>query len=131
MLLCLLPLLAGAAAAPGRKAVRAFESVHLAWANAMRWGTLEEQEPFLSASAAGQLDDLQRGRWSQVRISGYRERGRTLQAGGDMRVRAEISLINVHTQTERSVLVDEQWHWEPDAGGWKLVSGLPDLWPKP
>lgn len=118
-------------AGPPRKALRAFEGTHLAWANAMRWGTLEEQLPFVADnSAAGPLDDLQRRRWEQVRISGYRQRARALLPDGDMQVRAEINLINVHTQTERIVLVDEQWRWH-DEGGWKLHSGLPDLWAKP
>lgn len=130
LLLCLaLPVLA--LAGPPRKAMRAFEPTHLAWANAMRWGTLEEQLPFVADNgAAGALDELQRRRWEQVRISGYRQRARAAQPDGDMQVRAEISLINVHTQTERTVLVDEQWRWHAE-GGWKLVSGLPDLWAKP
>ena len=53
----ILPLLA-MAANPPRKAMRSFDQVHLAWANAMRWGGLEEREPFLSAQALAGLDDF-------------------------------------------------------------------------
>lgn len=127
--LALLPLLA-VAASPPRKAMRSFDQVHVAWANAMRWGEAEEREPFLAAQAQAGLDDFQRRRWEQVRISGYRERSRTLQDDGRLRVRAEVSVINVHTQAERSVVVDEYWAWSPQLRSWKLDSGLPDLWPE-
>ena len=127
--LALLPLLA-VAASPPRKAMRSFDQVHVAWANAMRWGELEEREPFLAATALAGLDDFQRRRWEQVRISGYRERARNLQDDGRLRVRAEVSVINVHTQAERSVVVDEYWSWSPQLRSWKLDSGLPDLWPE-
>jgi hypothetical protein len=116
------------AAEPPRKAMRSFDQVHAAWANAMRWGEMEEREPFLRAPAVAASDDFQRRRWEQVRISGYRERSRTLQADGRLRVRAEVSVINVHTQAERSVVVDEYWAWLPELRSWKLDSGLPDLW---
>ena len=102
----ILPLLA-MAANPPRKAMRSFDQVHLAWANAMRWGELEEREPFLSAQALAGLDDFQRSRWAQVSISGYRERARSLQPDGRLRVRAELSVVNVHTLAERSEVVDE------------------------
>ena len=125
-----LPLLA-MAANPPRKAMRSFDQVHLAWANAMRWGELEEREPFLSEQALAGLDDFQRSRWAQVSISGYRERARSLQPDGRLRVRAELSVVNVHTLAERSVVVDEYWTWLPEDRSWKLASGLPDLWPEP
>lgn len=126
----ILPLLA-MAANPPRKAMRSFDQVHLAWANAMRWGELEEREPFLSEQALAGLDDFQRSRWAQVSISGYRERARALQPDGRLRVRAELSVVNVHTLAERSVVVDEYWAWSPEDRSWKLASGLPDLWPEP
>ena len=125
-----LPLLA-MAANPPRKAMRSFDQVHLAWANAMRWGELEEREPFLSEQALAGLDDLQRSCWAQVSISGYRERARSLQPDGRLRVRAELSVVNVHTLAERSVVVDEYWTWLPDSRSWKLASGLPNQRPEP
>mgnify|MGYP003519970374 FL=1 len=125
----LLPL-AALAAEPPRKAMRAFDQVHVAWANAMRWGELEEREPFLGEQAQAELDDFQRRRWEQVSISGYRERSRNLQPDGQLRVRAEVSVVNVHTLAERSVVVDEYWTWSPELRSWKLASGLPDLWPQ-
>lgn len=128
LLLCLLPLLAGAAG-PGRKAMAAFDAVHGAWASAMRWGDTDERLPFLEESARAGLDDFTLGRWEQVRISGYRERGRVLDPSGVMRVRVEVGVINVHTQAERTVVVEEQWQWLPEYGGWRLLSGLPALWP--
>ena len=49
----ILPLLA-MAANPPRKAMRSFDQVHLAWANAMRWGGLEERA-LLGGGARQQL----------------------------------------------------------------------------
>lgn len=129
LLACLLPLAAQAAGLP-RKALRSFDSVHSAWANAMRWGEGEEREPFLAAEARLALDDFQRRRWRQVNISGYRERSRSPLDDGRLLVRAEVSLVNVHTLAERSLTVDEIWQWQPEQRQWRLTA-LPDLWPEP
>lgn len=129
LLAALLPLLAQADSVP-RKALRGFDEVHRAWANAMRWGEGEEREPFLSVSGHQALDDFQRRRWEQVSISGYRERGRQQTPDGRLHVRAEVRLVNVHTLAERSVTVDEYWRWLPEQRVWRL-DGLPDLWPEP
>lgn len=129
LLATLLPVLA-MASTPPRKAMRAFDQVHIAWANAMRWGELEEREPFLAEQALAGLDDFQRRRWEQVSISGYRERGRQQTPDGRLHVRAEVRLVNVHTLAERSVTVDEYWRWLPEQRAWRL-DGMPDLWPEP
>ena len=73
---------------------------------------------------------VQRSRWAQVSISGYRERGRQQTPDGRLHVRAEVRLVNVHTLAERSVTVDEYWRWLPEQRVWRL-DGLPDLWPEP
>ena len=128
LLACLLPALASAGAPP-RKAMRVFDQMHGNWAATMRWGSSEERLPFLALQARAEVDDFSLRRWEQVRISGYRERSRTIDAEGIMRVRTEVAVINVHTQTERMVTVEERWQWLPEQGGWRLVSGLPALWP--
>lgn len=127
VLLCVLPLVASAAG-PGRKAVRQFDVQHQAWAGVMRWGDMEERLAFLDSQVVNGLDDFSQSRWEQIRITGYRERGRSMDAEGRMRVRAEVAMVNIHTQTERSVVVDEHWQWLPGEQRWRLVSGLPDLW---
>ena len=127
-LLALLPFVA-AAAEPGRKARAAFESTHNAWAGAMRWGDNEERLAFLDVLAQDGVDDFSLRRWDQIRISGYRERARRSDPQGRVRLRAEVGLINIHTQAERTVVVEELWEWLPEQGGWRLVSGLPALWP--
>lgn len=129
LLACLLPLAAQAGGLP-RKALRSFDGVHTAWANAMRWGEGEEREPFLALPARAALDDFQRRHWAQVSISGYRQRSRSELPDGRLRVRAEVSLVNVHTLAERTVVVDEVWQWLPEERAWRL-SALPDLWPEP
>ena len=128
LLAILLPVLASAQAPP-RKAMRVFDQVHGAWGSAMRWGDSDERLPFLAGQARTALSDFDLRRWEQVRISSYRERSRAMDEQGRMRVRVEVGVINIHTQAERNVLVEEQWQWLPEQGGWRLVSGLPALWP--
>jgi len=38
-----------------------------------------------------------------------------------------ISLVNIHTQAERSVIDHQTWHYDEKAKHWWLTSGLPNI----
>ena len=38
-----------------------------------------------------------------------------------------ISLVNIHTQSERTLTDHQTWHYDEKAKHWWLTSGLPDI----
>lgn len=101
-----------------------------AYAAAVRWSDFEAAEGFIDPDyrQAHPLSDLQRDRYRQVQVSGYRERSSGVVGEGVVERRAEIRVINRNTQAERTVMVDERWRWDPQARQWWQAQGLPDLW---
>ncbi|HBK45259.1 MAG TPA: hypothetical protein DDZ67_02245 [Xanthomonadaceae bacterium] len=130
--LVLLGLLAamGSAQALSRAQQRSLEQVQAAYAAAIRWNDLDTAAEMVDPEyrRAHPQSELERERYQQVQISGYRE----LRSGADGQDKVlrdvEIRVINRNTQAERSVRVRESWRWDAQAKQWWLTSGLPDLW---
>jgi len=101
-----------------------------AYVAAVRWSDFEGAERFIDPEYLAQqpLTDLQRERYRQVQVSGYRERSSSAGADGSIERRVEMSVINRNTQAERTVMVNERWRWDPDNKRWWQAAGLPDLW---
>lgn len=101
------------------------------WSTAVRWGQFAGARNMVDPEVlkARPLSDLEMQRYSQVRISSYRDVGSTsdLEAGTASRD-VQIGVINVHTQAERVVGHRETWRYDAVAKRWWNTSGLPDLW---
>jgi len=71
--------------------------------------------------------DLDFARYAQLQVTSYRDAG--LQVSADEATRqVQIGVVNRHTMAERTVRYTERWRWDPQAGTWWIVDGLPDLW---
>ena len=129
-----LPLLLAAmslqAAGPGRAQRAKLAQTQAAYVAAVRWSDFEAAENFIDPQQrqAHPLGDVQRERYRQVQVSSYRERSSSMDAEGILERRIEMGVINRNTQAERTVLVTERWHWDPEAKRWWQMQGLPDLW---
>ncbi|NMW24918.1 hypothetical protein HFP05_11285, partial [Rhodanobacter denitrificans] len=67
-------------------------------------------------------------RYRQVRVSEYDDGAGPVPTGDfDVQQTATISLVNIHTQSERSVVDHQTWHYDEKAKHWWLTSGLPDI----
>ncbi|MGE8287882.1 MAG: hypothetical protein ACN6RG_07985 [Stenotrophomonas sp.] len=123
---------AGASAGdgPSRSQRAKLVPTQAAYTAAVRWSDFEAAEGFLDPVylQAHPLGDLQRQRYQQVQVSGYRERGSSVAADGNVERRMEISVINRNTQAERTVVVTERWRWDTEGKRWWQAGGLPDLW---
>ncbi|KRG46900.1 hypothetical protein ARC20_04325 [Stenotrophomonas panacihumi] len=126
-----LMLLAVSSMASSRSQRRILDEVQAAYAAAVRWNDFDTAQEMLDPEYRKDhpQSDLERARYEQVQISGYRE----LRAGNgatDNEVFRDVELrvINRNTQAERTVRVRETWRWDPEAKQWWLASGLPDLW---
>lgn len=106
------------------------DEVQAAYAAAVRWNDFETAWEIVDPAyrLAHPQSDLQRERYQQVQISGYREVRTSAGAENEVLRDVELRVINRNTQAERVVRTRETWRWDPDGKQWWLASGLPDLW---
>jgi hypothetical protein len=134
LLLTILMLASVAALAAGlsRKQRNLLEEAQNAYGATIRWGSAEDAIGYLDPDyrKAHPLTELELRRYSQIRVSSYRERSTGAMPDGSVERRVEIGVINVNTQAERLVLVREVWRWDAEGKRWWQASGLPDLWPE-
>ncbi|AJQ81709.1 hypothetical protein BRN52_02950 [Xanthomonas oryzae pv. oryzae] len=130
LVLLWLALLSGVANAGSRAQARALETTQAAYTAAVRWNDFDTAQGFVEPAyaQAHPLSDLERSRYEQIQISGYRELRVSEDPNGDLRREVELRVINRNTQAERLVRGIEIWRWNPKQKRWWLASGLPDLW---
>ncbi len=125
-----LVLVSGVANASSRTQARALEITQAAYTAAVRWSDFDAAQSFVEPAyaLARPLSDLERSRYEQVQISGYREVRVGEDVDGTMRREVELRVVNRNTQAERLVRSIELWRWDAERKRWWLASGLPDLW---
>lgn len=101
-----------------------------AYGSTLRWGDFRSAAQFIEPSrrAAHPLSQLDLARYQQVRVSEYDDGAGPVPSGDfDVQQTVLINLINVHTQSERSVVDHQTWHYDEKTKHWWLTSGLPDI----
>ncbi|WP_027484867.1 hypothetical protein [Rhodanobacter sp. OR87] len=101
-----------------------------AYGSTLRWGDFQSAAQFIDPAvrAAHPLTPLQLARYRQVRVSEYDDGAGPVPSGDfDVQQTVLINLVNVHTQSERSVVDHQSWHYDEKAKHWWLTSGLPDI----
>ena len=66
-------------------------------------------------------------RLHQVRVSGYDEQPAIPAGEDEVRQTVRIELVNVNTQSVRSIVDRQVWKYDEAAKRWWLISGLPDV----
>jgi hypothetical protein len=121
-------LLAGCAAVSGNEQKLLDETLD-SYAAVIRWGNFEEAIAFVDPATlkAHPITALDLQRLHQVQVSGYN--AQTVRHVGEHEIRqpVEIELVNVNTQSARSILDTQIWRFDPVAKRWWLESGLPDI----
>lgn len=101
-----------------------------AYANTLRWGDMQSGLQFVDPKlrAAHPPSALDLARYQQVRVTEYDE-GSGPVPDGENQVRqvVQISLVNLNTQAERTVIDRQSWRYDPVKKHWWLTSGLPDI----
>lgn len=101
-----------------------------AYGSTLRWGDFQSAAQFLDPAIRTKhpLSDLDIARYKQVRVSEYDDGSGPVPAGENgVQQTVRISVINVHTQTERTIVDHQTWHYDEKAKHWWLTSGLPDI----
>jgi hypothetical protein len=105
-----------------------------AYASALRWGDVENAEHFIDPKIRAEhpLSELDIARYKQVQISDYDDGSGPLPAGKDsVKQTVHISLVNIHTQSERGIVDHQTWQYDEKTNHWWLTSGLPDITQQP
>jgi len=131
LLLVLLALLAaGLAGCASDQRNQALTSTLNAYANTLRWGDFQSAQHFVDPqqAAAHPPSALDMARYGQVRVTEYDE-GQGPVASGENEVHqlVHINLVNINTQSERTIVDRQTWHYDPIKKHWWLTSGLPDI----
>ena len=101
-----------------------------AYGSTLRWGDFQSAAQFIDPKirAAHPLTRLDMELYKQVRVSEYDDGAGPVPTGDyDVQQTARISVINVHTQAERSITDHQTWHYDRKNHHWWLTSGLPKL----
>jgi outer membrane murein-binding lipoprotein Lpp len=101
-----------------------------AYGSTLRWGDFQSAAQFIEPAqrAAHPLNPLDLARYQQVRVSEYDNGAGPVPTGDfDVQQTVLINLVNIHTQSERSIVDHQTWHYDEKTKRWWLTSGLPDI----
>lgn len=129
LLVCGFSLLAGCTAMTAQSEDRALELTLNAYANAIRWGDISQAIPFVDPETLKKhpLTQLDMDRYKQVHFAAYNDQPPVPAGPHEVRQVVKISLVNVNTQVERSIVDNQLWRYNEKDKRWRLVSGLPDI----
>lgn len=121
--------LAGCATERIRSKQTILEETLRAYAATIRWGDIEQAQAFLEPKLreAHPPSALELARYRQVRVSAYDEQPAIATDENEVRQVVEIGLVNVNTQSARSIVDRQVWRYDDKDKRWWLVSGLPDI----
>ncbi|HVJ61944.1 MAG TPA: hypothetical protein VM555_04450 [Tahibacter sp.] len=122
-----LALFAGTAVAGKRE--KMLDSTLAEYAATLRWGNFEAGMAYIDPALIAErpVSSLELERYRQVRVSYYHPQDPVPVGKEQVRVVAEIGVVNEHSQSERVVIDRQLWRWDAKAKRWWLMSGLPDI----
>ncbi len=101
-----------------------------AYGGVLRWGDFASATQFIDPAVRAKhpLTDLELARYKQVRVTEYDDgAGPAPVSPTEVQQTVRISLVNIHTQAERSIVDRQTWHYDEKNKHWWLTSGLPDI----
>ncbi len=99
------------------------------YAATVRWGDMEQAQAFIEPSrlATNPPSAIDLARYRQVQVSGYEAQEPVVVNENEVRQVVRIDLVNVNTQSARSIVDRQTWTWDEASKRWWLASGLPDI----
>ncbi len=101
-----------------------------AYGGVLRWGDFASAVQFIDPKVRAEhpLSDLDLARYKQVRVTEYDDGAGPVPINpAEVQQTVRISLVNIHTQSERTVIDHQTWHYDEKTKHWWLTSGLPDI----
>ena len=124
----LLATAAGGALA-GRKKGAVLDRMMYDYSAAIRWGDFEGAWTLVDPKEKEKhpMTDLDFSRYQQIEVTSYRELATRPGPDGTVLREIQISLVNRHTLSERSMRYTEVWHFDDKLKTWWIMA-LPDFW---
>ncbi|MEO7071666.1 MAG: hypothetical protein ABI300_01310 [Rhodanobacter sp.] len=101
-----------------------------AYASTVRWGDFASAAQFVDPATrkAHPLSSLDMARYAQVRVTEYNDDAAPVPASDtEVRQTVRINLVNINTQSERTITDNQVWRYDAAGKHWWLSSGLPDI----
>ncbi|OOG53913.1 hypothetical protein B0E47_12010 [Rhodanobacter sp. B05] len=101
-----------------------------AYGGILRWGDFASATQFIDPEVRAKhpLTELDLARYKQVRVTEYNDDAGPVPINPtEVQQTVRISLVNIHTQAERSVIDHQTWHYDEKTKHWWLTSGLPNI----
>lgn len=131
MLLVVVPavLLAACATEKMRPKQTVLDETLKAYAATIRWGKIEEAQAFIDPKVRVEHPPsaLELARFKQVQVTAYNEQPPSPVSENEVRQVVEIGLVNINSQSARSVIDRQTWRYDEESKHWWLVTGLPDI----
>lgn len=120
--------LAACSSGPGTRA-EALQRTLYDYSGAIRWNQFEAAYDAIDPEVrrSRPLTDFELERMKQVQVTRYEVVSERPLPDGRIAREVEISLVNRHTQTERTVRVRETWRYDETAQRWWQTEGLPNF----
>ena len=100
------------------------------YAGVLRWGDFASGAQFIDPKVRAKhpLTDLDLARYKQVRVTDYNDDAGAVPISlTEVQQTVKIGLVNIHTQSERSIIDHQIWRYDEKTKHWWLISGLPDI----
>jgi len=99
------------------------------YAATVRWGDLTQAEVFVDPKyrEAHPLTELDLARFKQVQVTSYNDQPAAPLSETEVQQVVEIGLVNVNTQSARSIVDRQVWRYDEKENRWWLTTGLPDI----
>ena len=99
------------------------------YAATIRWGDINQALAFIDPKerAAHPPSALDLARFKQVQVSGDNAQAPVPVNGTEVHQTVQIDLVNVNTQSARSVVDRQVWKYDEEGKHWWLTTGLPDI----
>jgi hypothetical protein len=129
LVLTLAALLAACAVEKMRNKETILEETLKTYAATIRWGDMTQALAFVDPKyrETHPLTALDLARYKQVRVTAYNDSPATPISETEVRQIVEIGLVNINTQTARSVIDNQVWRYDEAEKHWWLTTGLPDI----
>jgi len=129
LVLTLTALLAACAVEKMRNKETILEETLKTYAATIRWGDMTQALAFVDPKyrAAHPLSALDLARYKQVQVTAYSDSPAAPINETEVRQVVEIGLVNINTQTARSIVDNQIWRYDEAEKRWWLTTGLPDI----
>ena len=99
------------------------------YAATLRWGDMVQALAFVDPKyrQAHPMSDLDLARYRQVQVTAYNDQPAAPLNDKEVAQTVEIGLVNVNTQSARSIIDHQVWRYDDKDKRWWLETGLPDI----